>query len=78
MKRFIVTKEQLNEYVDIKKSEKIFYDIVEAIHLNNKYLNETVSKQKANQTIIENFKRKGLINDKVSEMLIEYKIIDEK
>lgn len=78
MKRFIVTKEQLNEYVERKKSEKVFYDIMECLHKNVKYLNENVSQKKANQTIIDDFERKKLITPRVYEMLIKHKIIDEK
>jgi hypothetical protein len=78
MKRFIVTKEQLNEYIRRKKSEKVFYDILECLHKNTKHLNENVSHKKANQTVIDDYQRKGLITPMVYEMLIKYKIIDEK
>jgi len=78
MKRFIVTQKQLNEYVERKKSEKIFYDILENLHKNVKFLNENVSRTKANLAIIENYKRKNLITSKVYEMLIKHKIINEK
>jgi len=78
MKKFIVKKEQLNEYVERKKADKVFYDIVEALHKNMKYLNEEVSLKGANQTVVDNYKRKGLINSRVNEMLIKYNIIDEK
>lgn len=77
MKRFIVTQQQLNEFVEKKKSEKIFYDILEELHNNVKNLNENISYKKANLTIIENYRRKNLITPKVQEMLIKYKIIDE-
>jgi len=78
MKRFIVKKEQLNEYVEKKKADKIFYDIVEQLYFNNKLLNENVSVAKANQTIIDNYNRKGLITPMVFEMLTKYKILNEK
>jgi hypothetical protein len=78
MKRFIVTQKQLNEYVERKKSEKIFYEILENLHKNVKFLNENVSQKKANLAIIENYKRKKLITSKVYEMLIKHKIINEK
>jgi hypothetical protein len=77
MRRLIVTKEQLNEFVETKKAEKVFYDIVEELHKNGKFLNESVSKNKANRTVIENYRRKNLITPKVLEMLIKNKIIDE-
>lgn len=77
-KRLIVTKAQLNEYVENKKAEKVFYEIVESLYNNKKYLKENISIEKANYAIIENFKRKGLVTGKVEEMLVKHKIINEK
>ena len=78
MKRFIVTTEQLVEYVERKKAEKVFYEIMESLYKNVKFLNESVSPKKANQSVIENYRRKNLITPRVSEMLIKNKIINEK
>jgi hypothetical protein len=78
MNRYILTEAQLREYVETKKSEKIFYDILEDLHKNAKFLNENISRQRTNQTIIENYKRKDLLTSRVVEMLIKNKIIDEK
>lgn len=78
MKRFIVSQSQLNEYVERKKSEKIFYDIVESLYKNKKYLNENVSYKKVNQSVIDDYKRKNLITPLVYEMLVKYKIINQK
>jgi len=78
MKKFIVTQAQLNEYVEKKKSEKIFYDILESLHKNVKFLNENVSHKKANQSVIEDYERKNLITPRVYEMLVKHKIIDQK
>ena len=77
MKRFIVTESQLREYVKNKKAEKVFYDIVEQINKNQRFLSENVSHKKANQSIIDSFKTKKLITPKVNEMLIKYKITNE-
>lgn len=77
MKRFILTEAQLMEYVEIKKAEKIFYDIVEQIHKNQKYLKEDVSIKGANQSVIDRFMSKKLINHRVAEMLQKYKITNE-
>ena len=77
MKRFIVTTEQLVEYVERKKAEKVFYEIMERLHKNVKYLNENVSPKKANQSVIEDYRRKNLITPRVSEMLIKSKIVNE-
>jgi hypothetical protein len=77
MKRIILTDAQLNEYVERKKSEKIFYDILEELHKNVKFLNENISHEKANLSVIENYKRKNLITPRVFEMLIKHKIINE-
>ena len=78
MNRYILTEAQLREYVETKKSEKIFYDILEDLHKNAKFLNENISRQRASQTIIENYKRKDLLTPRVIEMLIKNKIINEK
>jgi len=59
MKKFIVTQVQLNEYVEKKKSEKIFYDILESLHKNVKFLNENVSHKKANQSVVEDYAKKS-------------------
>lgn len=78
MKRIIVRKDHLIEFVEKKKAEKIFYEIVDTLHKNMKLLNENISHLNANQSIINNYKRKGLITPKVHEMLIKNKIITEK
>jgi len=78
MKKFIVTRAQLNEYVERKKCEKIFYDILESLHKNVKFLNENVSHKKANQSVIEDYERKNLITPRVYEMLVKHKIINQK
>jgi hypothetical protein len=77
MKRFIVKKEQLNEYVERRKADKLFYEIVERLHTNTKLLTENVSHKKVNQSVIDDYKRKNLITPRVSEMLISNKIISE-
>jgi hypothetical protein len=78
MKKFIVTKAQLNEYIEKKKTEKVFFDIVTDLHQNQKYLNENISKHHVNQSVIDNYHRKNLITPRVNEMLIKYGIINEK
>ncbi len=78
MKRYLVTNAQLNEYIERKKTEKIFYDIIESLYKNVKFLNENVSRKKANQSVIDDYKRKNLITPKVYEMLIKHKIINQK
>ena len=77
MKRFIVKKEQLNEYVERRKADKVFYEIVERLHMNTKLLTENVSHKKANQSVIDDYRRKNLITPRVSEMLINNKIVTE-
>ncbi len=77
MKRFKVTKEQLNEFIENKKAERVFYSILESLHKNARFLNESVSHKKANQSVIDNYRRKNLISPKVQKMLIKNKIMDE-
>jgi hypothetical protein len=78
MKRFILRESQLREYVERKKSDKIFSDIMENLHKNTKFLNENISVNKANQSVIDDYDRKNLITPRVFEMLVKYKIINEK
>lgn len=77
MKRYILTEAQLKTYVENKKSEKIFYEILEEIHKNKKFLNENISYVKANQSVIDGFKSNNLITPKVHELLVKHKIINE-
>ena len=77
MKQFILTEAQLKEFIDYKKSEKVFYNILEKIYENKKHLNKNISHKKVNQSVINDFLNKKLITSKVNEMLIENKIINE-
>jgi len=77
-KKYIITKKQLQEYVEKKQAEKIFFNIVEELHNNNKFLNENTFKQKVNQTTINNYKRRGLLSPLVEDMLKKAKILNEK
>jgi len=78
MKKIIVTTKQLKTFVEAKKAEKIFYDIVGDLYENKKNLNENVSIEGINQSVIDNYLRKNLINNKINEMLIKYGIIKRK
>ena len=77
MKKFIVTSKQLREYVEKKKSEKIFYEIISDMYLNRRFLNENVSLTKANQAILDKYRRKNVITQRVNEMLVKYGISSE-
>lgn len=76
MKRIILTNKQLNEYIEKRKSEDVFYKIINDLHNSNKFLNENVSVIKTNQSIIDSYNQKGLINKHVFEMLFKAKVID--
>lgn len=78
MRRIIVTTKQLANFVESKKTEKVFYDIVADLSENRKNLNENVSVDGANQSVINNYLRKNLITPKVNKMLIKHGIINEK
>lgn len=77
MKNIIIKKEQLVEYLEKKKTDKVYYNIIIDLHKNRKNLNESVSLNDANQHTINNYKRKNLITPRVHEQLIKYKIINE-
>lgn len=76
-KKYIITKKQLKEYVEKKRAENVFYDILLEMYNSGKFLNENFSSKKVNQTIINNYKRKELITPRVHEMLIKYNVINE-
>jgi hypothetical protein len=77
MKKIIVKKEHLIEYIERKRAEKVFYEIVSDLHRNAKMLNENVSHVKANQAIIDNYRRRGLVTPMVQEMLVKNQIMSE-
>lgn len=77
MKTFIVTSKQLREYVEKKKSDKVFYEIISDMYLNRTFLNENVSLSKANQAILDKYRGKNVITQRVNEMLIKYGIMVE-
>ena len=76
-KRIIVTKSQLHEYVENKKADKIFCSILDALHKNSEFLSEGVSLTKANNSVIENYRRKKLITPHVEKLLEEYGLLSD-
>ena len=76
MKKIILTKKQLLEYIQRKKDNKVFLNILRDFRKNAKYLNENISLKNANQSIIDLYFNRNLINDNVKKMLIESKIIN--
>lgn len=74
-KRIIVTKSQLHEYVEKKKAENTFCSILRSLHKNSQFLGEGVSLTKANQSVIENYRRKKLITPHVENLLEEYGVL---
>lgn len=77
-KRIIVTEKQLREYIERKKTKKTFCSIVERLHKNSKLLCEGISLERANETVIDLYRRNGKITPEVENMLKEYGIIKEK
>ena len=77
MKRYVITQKQLQEYVEKKQAEKMFFNILEDLHKNSKYLNENTLRERANQTVINNYRRRGLVSSLVEEMLKKANILDE-
>ena len=72
MKKLIVTEEQLNEYGEYKKAKKVFNSILGDMNKNSRFLSEQISTDKANQTVIENYRRKNLLSPRVVKMLVEH------
>ncbi len=75
MKKIIITKQQLNEYVQHKKNQKVFLNILKEFRKNSKNLDDKILIDKANQTVIDLYEHRNLINEDVKKMLIEYKLI---
>lgn len=76
-KKFIVTEEQLKNYVERKKNEKIFAGILEEMKKNSKYLKENISLNNANQSIIDKFLNEKKITPDVKKLLKEFSIVDD-
>lgn len=77
-KRFILTEQQLNKYIEDKKSQKIVNDILEEMYKNSKNLNESISLEKANATILEKYEKRKLLTPSVIKKLNEYKLMSKK
>jgi hypothetical protein len=76
-KKYIITQKQLNQYIENKQAEKIFFNIIEDLHKNSKFLNENNLRNNVNETTINNYKRRGLINPLVETMLKKHGILSE-
>ena len=77
MKKFILKKEQLLEFINGKRDEKMCYEIISKLHKNSKLLNENMSNKSANQLVIDTYLRKNLITRGTLNMLIELNVINE-
>lgn len=78
MKKIILTEQQLKDYIERKKAQKTFNSILTDMYNNSKNLNENISINKANQTIIENYRLKNLLTPDVLKMLNEYGLTNNK
>lgn len=77
-KKIIVKENQLKEYIERKKAEKIFNSILYEMNENSKNLRNSISLNNANQTIIEKYKIKKQLTPRVQKLLENNKIINNK
>ena len=75
--KYIVTKEQLLEYIKRKKAKKIFESILEEMYENSKSLNENISLEKANKRIIDKYQENKQLTPNVIKLLKEHNLIKE-
>jgi len=75
--RLIVRKEQLLEYIERKKANKVFDSILEEMYANSKLLKENISLDKANKRIIEKYKNNKQLTPKVIKLLEDHNLIKE-
>lgn len=68
-KRIILKKSQLEEYINKKKSQKIYEEIMVKLYHNVKFLNESINLNKANKSIIDFYEKNGKLNDSVKKLL---------
>lgn len=74
-KKYILTKKQLNEFVENKINNKLFFDIIEKFNFINENVNNKLNKS-IKQTIIDDLFNKQIINELIRNELIKYSIID--
>lgn len=77
MGRIIITKKQLNEYLNKKKNEKYFYQILESIYFGNTNLKSDSQKLNYKQSIIDNLVNKGIMTKSLHESLVKHNIIND-
>jgi len=75
MKKFIVTEEQLREYIEKKKAQKVFDKILESMYLHTKHL--LIPAKDAKNAVLEEFRRKNQITPKVEELLKEHNLLED-
>jgi hypothetical protein len=74
-KKYILTKNQLNEFIESKINNKLFFDIIEKFNFINENVNNKLNKS-TKQTILDDLFNKNIINESVRNELIKYSIID--
>ncbi len=75
MKKFIVTEEQLREYIEKKKAQKVFDKILESMYLQTKHL--LIPAKDVQNAVLEEFRRKNQITPKVEELLKEHNLLGD-
>ena len=76
-KRFIVTKNQIREYVRRRRDTQTLYEIVLKVYDSRKHLNENFSQEKFNRTVLNTYKEKGLLSESLIEQLRKLDIMAE-
>lgn len=71
MMKYKIKESQVKELIQRKKDKKLVEEIIEKVDRANKSLNESIIINEAINDILTIYKKKGLINESIRELLIK-------
>lgn len=78
-KKYILTESQLNQLIERKRKNKnIAENIILKTKTFKKALNESKHQKNAVLSLLENYKKKGLLNKKVIDLIKESELIKDE
>jgi hypothetical protein len=69
--KYKIKESQVKELIQRKKDKKLVEEIIEKVDRANKSLNESIIINEAINDILTIYKKKGLINESIRELLIK-------
>lgn len=77
MMKYKIKESQVKELIQRKKNKKLVEEIIEKVDRANKSLNESIIINEAINDILTIYKKKGLINESIEELLIKSGKVNE-